>query len=47
LLHLGGQQRRGELQLVLHLNLRDVGIGALSNVSVITELPVRSLVEDM
>ena len=27
LLHLRGQQRHGELQLVLHLHLRDVGIG--------------------
>ena len=29
LLHFLRQQRHGELQLVLHLHLRDVGIGAL------------------
>ena len=42
LLHRLRQQRHRELHLVLHLHLRDVGIGAASKVSVIVAEPAAS-----
>jgi hypothetical protein len=45
LLHLGRQQRHGQLQLVLHLHLGDVGVGAGREGQRRRRRPVSSLVE--